>query len=89
MSNLVQLFNKDLELHVVHNSEDQIDIHFGEVLNNQVKQFYIEIEKALKAHCKSGCATIITTQGTKTSLLTVLYFAQAVRCQDKLVIEYL
>lgn len=89
MSNLVQLFNKDLELHVVHNSEDQIDIHFGEVPNDQVKQFHIEIEKALKAHCKKGCATIVTTQGVKTSLLTVLYFAEAVRCENKLVIEYL
>ena len=38
MSNLIQLFDKDLELHVVHNDEDQIDIHFGEVPNDQVKQ---------------------------------------------------
>ena len=90
MDSLVELFKENLKVHTVKDDfSGHVEIHFGEVENNKVNDYHKEIEIALKAHAPKGDASILTTQGKKTSLLSVLFYPCDIDSEYFLNINYI
>lgn len=70
----LKINGKSIEMDVEKDNDGKITIHFGDVKNEDVKEYQKEIEKALGYYKVFGDVTILTTQGIKTSLLSVMYY---------------
>ena len=73
MSNIIENIKSSFDLHVVE-SDDYIEIHFGEIANEKVSEIHKKIELKLISLCVYGVVSIITTPGNIESLITVLYY---------------
>jgi hypothetical protein len=59
---------------IVFENDDHIEIHFGDIDNELVPFIHKEIERSLIQFCPAGDCSIITTQGEKQSLISVLFY---------------
>jgi len=75
MNSLLQIFKKDFTQKTKDcDQESSLDFHFGDIVNDQVKEFEHEIKKIVRKSKMRGEGTIVLTEGTKTTLLTFLFF---------------